>query len=58
MSADWPALLRLSVTRFGIAPEAFWRLSVLEWRALSGALAPPSLTRGELNALQRRFPDS
>lgn len=52
----WPGLLRLAALRFGLAPEAFWRLSLVEWRALvdepSGAL-----NRAGLEALTRAWPD-
>ncbi len=28
----WPAMLRLAAVRLHIQPEAFWRLSLAEWR--------------------------
>lgn len=43
---------------WGVAPAAFWRLSLKEWRALTQApqeAAP--LARNEFEALARRFPD-
>lgn len=52
----WPALLRLSARRFGIAPDAFWRLSLAEWRALTDE-TPDYLTRAGLDALARAYPD-
>lgn len=52
----WPALLRLAALRFGIAPDAFWRLSLVEWRALTDA-APDALTRAAFEALARAHPD-
>jgi uncharacterized phage protein (TIGR02216 family) len=54
---DWPALIRLAAVRFHIAPEAFWRLSVKEWGALT--TPPPSqvLGRQDLNTLMTRHPD-
>ncbi len=51
---SWAAPLRLAV-RLGIAPEAFWRLSLKEWRALTEA--PPVLSRADLSALIARYPD-
>jgi uncharacterized phage protein (TIGR02216 family) len=39
----------------GIPPAAFWRLSVAEWRMLTGGAA--ALGRGEMEALMARFPD-
>ena len=56
---DWPDALRLAV-RLNIAPEAFWRLSLREWRMLTAAPAAPAapvLTRPILDALIARFPD-
>lgn len=52
----WPALLRLAATRFGIAPEAFWRLSLAEWRALTEE-GPAGLSRQGLEALMAAWPD-
>jgi uncharacterized phage protein (TIGR02216 family) len=51
----WPRLLRLAAT-LGIAPEAFWRLSLAEWRALTGEQSD-ALTRQAFEALAQRFPD-
>jgi len=52
----WPALLRLAATRFGIAPAAFWRLSLMEWRALTEE-EPAGLTRKGFDALMSAWPD-
>jgi uncharacterized phage protein (TIGR02216 family) len=45
----------------GLAPESFWRLSVVEWRALcearQGARAMSPLSRNDFAALMQRFPD-
>ncbi|ATQ44907.1 phage tail assembly chaperone [Caulobacter mirabilis] len=57
MATPWPALLRLAALRFGLAPEVFWRLSVVEWRALAEDAAPQTLTRTALDALVRAYPD-
>ena len=60
MSAHWQGWFALGVLRFGLNPDAFWRLSVLEWRALCSALAPgaaPPPDRSALDTLMRRFPD-
>lgn len=57
MSA-WPSLLRLAVLELGLTPEAFWRLSLAEWRALT---TPPDqdhgLTRSQFDALSALYPD-
>ncbi len=42
--------------RRGIAPAAFWRLSLKEWRALA-APGESALTRAGFEALAARFPD-
>lgn len=41
----------------GVAPAAFWRLSVREWRALSGSAAE-ALDRAGLLALAAQYPDA
>ncbi|PIB90948.1 phage tail assembly chaperone [Caulobacter sp. FWC2] len=53
---SWGEPLRLAV-RLGVAPEAFWRLSLVEWRALTEAPASPVLTRTGLKDLIARYPD-
>ncbi len=55
--SDWPARLRLAALRFHIAPDAFWRLSVKEWAALTAAPAPDALGRQDLTALMAAHPD-
>jgi uncharacterized phage protein (TIGR02216 family) len=51
----WPQLLRLAL-QMGIGPEAFWRLSLREWRALTSA-SGEALGRAAFDELARRFPD-
>ena len=55
---DWPGLMRLAAVRFALPPHAFWRLSLVEWRALT---APPAadaaLGRADLDALLTLHPD-
>jgi uncharacterized phage protein (TIGR02216 family) len=53
---SWAEPLRLAV-RLGIPPEAFWRLSLVEWRALTQAPETPVLNRPGLQALIARYPD-
>lgn len=53
----WGAMLRTAM-RFGVTPEAFWRLSLKEWRMLTAperSAAP--LGRPEFEALLARYPD-
>ena len=57
MKPHWRAALRLATQGLAIAPEAFWRLSLAEWRALTEAPAAPILNRAALDALIARFPD-
>jgi uncharacterized phage protein (TIGR02216 family) len=54
--SPWPALLRLAALRFGVAPDAFWRLSLAEWRALTDE-TPDALNRAGLESLARAYPD-
>ncbi|WP_454714502.1 phage tail assembly chaperone [Caulobacter segnis] len=53
---SWGAPLRLALS-LGLPPEAFWRLSLREWRALTEAPPTPVLTRTDLRALIARYPD-
>jgi len=53
---SWSEPLRLAV-RLGVPPEAFWRLSLKEWRALTETPPAPVLTRPGLTALIARYPD-
>ena len=57
MNARWRAALRLASRQLALSPEAFWRLSLAEWRALTEAPAAPVLDRAALDALIARFPD-
>lgn len=43
--------------RVGISPNAFWRLSLKEWRAMNSNADTPALARMDLDALIARFPD-
>ena len=51
----WPALLQAGL-RLGISPSEFWRLSLREWQALSGARASV-FRRSDLSELIALFPD-
>lgn len=55
MSA-WATPLRLAAA-LRIPPEAFWRLSLKEWRALVETPSAPALSRADLSALIARYPD-
>lgn len=56
---NWPALLRLAAARFGVAPAAFWQLSLAEWGALTAAApAPAALSRAEFERLAAAHPDT
>lgn len=57
MTTPWADLLRLAALRFRIPPEAFWRLSLAEWRALTAEGAAPALDRAGFNVLARAHPD-
>jgi len=57
MTPAWRDALRLAALRLAIPPEAFWRLSLPEWRALTETPPAPSLNRAALDALIARFPD-
>lgn len=51
-------MLRLALS-LGIAPEAFWRLSLKEWRMLTETeRGPAPMARGRLDELMGRWPDA
>jgi uncharacterized phage protein (TIGR02216 family) len=53
----WGAMLRTAVA-MGVSPEAFWRLSLKEWRILTaGPEAVAPLGRGDLERMMRAWPD-
>ena len=54
---DWPSALRLAATRFAIPPDAFWRLSVKEWAALTAPPRTETLDRAALETLMTLHPD-
>ncbi|WP_291844069.1 phage tail assembly chaperone [Maricaulis sp.] len=55
---NWAAILRTGLA-IGLMPETLWRLSLVEWRALTGPLAATvPLDRAGLEALRQRFPDN
>jgi uncharacterized phage protein (TIGR02216 family) len=54
----WPGLLRLAVLELGLTPEAFWRLSLAEWRALTAFPDQDlGLSRSQFDALSALYPD-
>ncbi|WP_429911509.1 phage tail assembly chaperone [Glycocaulis sp.] len=59
MSAHWAACLNFAVLRLGLAPHAFWALSLGEWRALTQHVTGVSdlPDPAALRALAARFPD-
>ena len=53
----WPAMLRAALA-MGVAPEAFWRLSLKEWRMLTAPAAGEApMNRAAFDALAARWPD-
>jgi uncharacterized phage protein (TIGR02216 family) len=55
---DWPALLRVGLSRLGLRPAEFWALTPAELQLMLGppAEAPPLLSQG-LAALMAAYPD-
>ena len=57
MTAPWGEMLQLA-TRLGIAPEAFWSLSLKEWRMLTARPSGPEpLGRDGFERLMEAWPD-
>jgi uncharacterized phage protein (TIGR02216 family) len=56
-ATPWAAMLRTAAA-LGVRPEAFWRLSLAEWRMLTEAAPGAALMgRGELERLMAAWPD-
>ncbi|WP_082496307.1 phage tail assembly chaperone [Brevundimonas sp. Leaf363] len=49
-------MMRLAVT-LGVAPGAFWRLSLREWRWLTARPSGGALRREDLERMAERWPD-
>ena len=52
--------MALGLGRLKLAPGTFWSLSLREWRALVEGhfgTAAPVMTRADLNALMKAYPD-
>ncbi|GAM98864.1 hypothetical protein U91I_02500 [alpha proteobacterium U9-1i] len=56
MRKHWSAWLKAAAFA-GVTPEAFWRLSLREWRALTGAVDADVLSRTTFHELAKRYPD-
>lgn len=54
MTIPWSDWLQAAL-RAGLGPDAFWRLSLAEWRLLQPRGS--ALTRGEFDALLAAHPD-
>ncbi|MDF1607276.1 phage tail assembly chaperone [Hoeflea sp. YIM 152468] len=55
----WASVIRFGLGRLRLPPDQFWRLSVPELSALTGAAEAPTLTnRQGLEALMALFPDT
>lgn len=53
----WSALLRAALA-MGLAPEAFWRLSLKEWRMLTEARPGSApVSRAEFERMREVWPD-
>nr|WP_321510039.1 phage tail assembly chaperone [uncultured Hyphomonas sp.] len=51
----WRDMLRAALSA-GITPDAFWRLSLREWRWLAGERGD-AMSRAQLAALMGAYPD-
>lgn len=50
--------MTLGLSRLRLLPEVFWQLSLPEFASMLGAFGQPAgLSRREVEALMRRFPD-
>lgn len=59
MSAlPWGTLLRSAVKHLGVAPDAFWRISLREWNAVAADQIDLTMTREHFEQLCARYPDT
>jgi uncharacterized phage protein (TIGR02216 family) len=56
MRVSWAGMLRTAVA-LGIQPEAFWRLSLKEWRMLTERAPVPAMGLAAMEGLMARWPD-
>ncbi len=50
--------MTLGLSRLRLSPDIFWSRSLPELAAMAGAFLPAAgVSRGDLDALMRRFPD-
>lgn len=57
MKTPWGGMLRTAAA-LGIAPEAFWRLSLSEWRMLTaGPSSAAPIGRSEFERMAEAWPD-
>jgi len=57
----WADLLVIAQKHLAIAPEAFWRLSVVEWNCLMKCklqIGSGTMSRNDLNTLVAQYPDN
>lgn len=52
----WRRWLHIAL-RLGVPPHEFWRLSVIEWRAILKAADTAALSHADLARLMGAFPD-
>jgi uncharacterized phage protein (TIGR02216 family) len=53
----WSEMLRVAA-RLGVGPEAFWRLSLREWRMLTARPESPApMGREDLTRMTEMWPD-
>jgi uncharacterized phage protein (TIGR02216 family) len=53
----WAGMMR-TAAMLGVGPDAFWRLSLKEWRMLTArADGTTPLGRGEMGMMMERWPD-
>jgi uncharacterized phage protein (TIGR02216 family) len=57
MRTPWGEMMRTAAA-WGVSPEAFWRLSLAEWRLLTERTTGAApMGRGELHWMMEAWPD-
>ncbi len=55
--AGWPfeVWLKLAIIQLGLTPENFWKMSLIDWFALTRTSAPSAMLKSDLYKLEQDY---